>query len=137
MLEKIGEDIKNAMKNKEKEKLNALRYLKSMLLENKTSKSPKPDLDVISALHKKLKDSKESYPLGSEEQTNIEREISIIAEYLPTPLTKEEVTSIIKSIIDKQSAPNMGMVMKELTPQIKGRFDGKEASQMVNEILKS
>ena len=136
MIEKISEDIKNAMKSKEKERLNALRYLKSMLLENKTSKAPKPDLDVTAALQKKLKDSIQTFPENSPEREQLAKEIAIIGEYLPKPLERDDVIKLIQEIKEKLTNPNMGMVMKELTPQIKGRFDGKEASQLVTDLLK-
>ncbi|MBG08921.1 MAG: glutamyl-tRNA amidotransferase, partial [Halobacteriovoraceae bacterium] len=47
MFDQVTSDIKEAMKAKEKERLNALRYLKSLLLENKTSGKPKPEIDVV------------------------------------------------------------------------------------------
>lgn len=135
MLEKISEDIKNAMKAKEKEKLDALRYLKSMLLENRTAKSPQPELDIVINLCKKLKDSIDTYPAEHEARGKIQKEIQFLSEYMPKSITEAEVCSIIKEIILHLENPNLGAVMKELSPQIKGRFDGKLANQMVKDAL--
>ena len=135
MFDQVTSDIKEAMKAKEKEKLNALRYLKSLLLENKTSKSPKPELDVVVAHQKKLKDSMEAYPTESEQRQKISEEIEFLKPYLPTPMTEEDVRKIISDILSKMEKPHIGMIMKELSPQIKGKFDGKAANKIVQELM--
>ena len=136
MLDRVSQDIKTAMKEKNKAKLDALRYMKAMLIENKTAPKPKEEMDVVIGHYKKLKDSIESYPEGSEMAEKIKVEMEFIAEYMPQPMTKEEVQKLIDEIKAGMNNPHMGMIMKELTPQIKGKFDGKEASQMVKDALK-
>lgn len=136
MLEEINGLIKEAMKSKSKDRLQHLRYLKSMLMENQTSAKPKAEMDVVISHAKKLKDSLESYPDGHDMRSGIEEEIKTVTEFLPQPLTEEEVKSLITTIKSELDAPNMGMIMKALQPQIKGKFDGKKASQLVNESLK-
>lgn len=136
MFDKINADIKEAMKAREKERLDALRYLKAMLMENKVSKSPKPELDVIISHVKKLEDSIGVYPEGSPQQEKIRLEITFLKPYMPEALDEEGVKTLISEIISGLDNPNMGMVMKELSPQIKGKFDGKKASQMVIAALK-
>ncbi|MBL7664080.1 MAG: GatB/YqeY domain-containing protein [Bacteriovoracaceae bacterium] len=135
MFEQINEDIKTAMKNKDKVKLEALRYLKAMLIENKTSGAPKPEQDVVIAHAKKLKDSIATYPEGHEQREKIIAEIACLKDYLPTQMSKADVVALINSIKAKQSNPNMGTIMKELSPQIKGKFDGKEANDLVKAAL--
>jgi uncharacterized protein YqeY len=135
LLNQISEDIKNAMKAKLPEKLNALRYLKSMLIENKTSANPKVELDVVVALSKKLKESRESFPEGDENRIKLDQELSYISVYLPAALNEDEVKAMIQSIKAKHGQVNLGLMMKELTPLIKGRFDGKRASELVKESL--
>ena len=137
MLEQIAKDITDAMKKKEKERLDALRYLKAMLQENKVSKAPKAELDIVVAHHKKLKDSIENFPEGHILREKTLKEISFLEIYLPKQMTKDEVVSLIKSIISSQENTQIGLVMKELSPQIKGKFDGKEASNLVSELLKN
>lgn len=135
MIEQLNSDIKEAMKAKHKEKLTALRYLKSMIMENNTSKKPSSEMDVAIKHHKKLKESLVNYPDGHDMKAQIENEIEIIGNYLPQQMTEQEVSNIIEKIKTSHENPNMGAVMKELQPQIKGRFDGKKASQMVKDAL--
>jgi uncharacterized protein YqeY len=135
MLERLSNDIKEAMKAKEKERLAALRYLKSMLIENKTSTKPQPELDVTISYCKKLKDSLKSFPADSPQHGIVNTELSYLKVYLPKPLSEDEVRTLIQGLISKLDNPNMGMVMKELSPQIKGRFDGKRSTDIVKELL--
>ncbi len=131
LYEQINEDIKIAMKAKEKEKLEALRYLKAMLMENNTSTKPVAEMDVLVKHSKKLKDSISNYPDGHAAIAKIEAELNFIAVYLPAQLSEEAVVAMIAEIKASLPNPNMGLVMKELTPKIKGQFDGKRASDLV------
>ena len=131
----IEDDIKTAMKAKDKVRLNALRFLKSRLIENKTSTKPQEEFDVLVSHYKKLKDGLESFPEGNEIRLSTEQELKVLENYLPKPLNEAEVKKIIQGICQANPGTQMGLVMKELTPQIKGRFDGKRASDLVKEIL--
>ena len=131
----ISEQIKLAMKAKDKTRLNALRYVKKLFIENDTSSSPKPELDIIIAYAKKVKDSAALYPDGGDAQNEIYAEHKVLSEFLPAQISKEDVQSMINDIKAKLEAPNMGSIMKELQPQIKGQFDGKLASQMVKDSI--
>lgn len=133
--EQISKDIIGAMKNKEKEKLEALRYLKSLFIQNNTAVKPTDDQSVLISHVKKLQDSLSSFPDGNEIKIKTQKEIEIISQYMPKPLTQNEVEMIIKTIKAKLEKPNMGDIMKELTPQIKGKFDGKLASDLVKQSL--
>lgn len=136
LLEQISNDIKNAMKAQEKERLSALRCLKSSLLENKTAAKPKSEFDVVVAHCKKIKDSIETFPANDPNREKLQHEVDFLKVYLPQELSENEVRNIIATIISSfPQKPNMGMVMKELSPQIKGRFDGKLANQIVQELL--
>lgn len=136
MFEKITEDIKKAMFAKDKERLDALRYYKSMLIENKTSKTaPIPEMDVLIKHVKKLKDSLESFPPENEVRKKTEREILILSEYMPKQLSQEVVVGYIQEIIANNPGVNAGLVMKELSPKIKGQFDSKIANELVKAAL--
>jgi len=134
--DRINDEIKTAMRAKDKIRLNVLRYLKKLFIENDTSNKPIPEMDIIISYAKKMKDSIEHYPAGSEQSENLKEEVNILNEFLPKALSEGDVVEIIESIINDLESPNMGAVMKELTPKIKGQFDGKKASQLVNERLK-
>lgn len=135
MMEKITEDIKKAMIAKDKDRLDALRYLKAMFIENKTSKAPQPEMDVLIKHVKKLRDSLENFPEGNEIRIKTEKEIAALTEYLPKQLTEAEVKTFITEIISKNPGINAGLVMKELSPKIKGQFDSKLANELVKAAL--
>ncbi len=132
---KLNEDIKTAMKAKEKEKLQALRYMKSMLMENTTSKKPVSEIDVVVKHHKKIKDGLTTFPSDHPMYKQALFEIEVLSAYLPSQLSEDEVKELIEEIKSKLEKPNMGALMKELQPQIKGKFDGKKASEMVKNSL--
>lgn len=135
MFEKITEDIKKAMLAKDKSRLDALRYLKSMLIENKTSKTPIPEMDVLIKHVKKLKDSLENFPPENEIRKKTEEEINILSEYMPKQLDEADVKAMISAIVAANPGINAGLVMKELSPKIKGQFDSKLANELVKSAL--
>ena len=135
MFEQVSNDIKEAMKNKQKDRLDALRMLKSRLLENKTAKKPIAEQDVAIKYCKMLKDSLEQFPKGSEQYNKVETEIKFLSPYLPEQLSEDKVRAMITQIISEKEGADFGTVMKALSPQIKGKFDGKLASQMVKELI--
>ena len=132
----ISNEIKTAMKAKDKTRLNVLRYLKKLFIENDTSNKPIPVEDIVISHAKKTKDSLQLYPEGSDQQIEIQAELKVLAEFLPKQLTESEVNSFIEEIKSNYDQPNMGMIMKDLSPKIKGKFDGKKASQLVQAALK-
>ncbi|HYX33927.1 MAG: GatB/YqeY domain-containing protein [Pseudobdellovibrionaceae bacterium] len=135
MIERVSEDIKAAMKAKDKGRLDALRLLKSAFIENNTSAKPKSDAEVAIAHVKKLKDSMESYPAGSEEVAKIKSEIEFLSAYVPQPLSKEDFETMVRTFIHDNPGADFGAVMKAISPEIKGRFDGREASQIVKTLV--
>lgn len=136
MFEQITEDIKKAMIAKDKDRLDALRYFKAMLIENKTAKgTPQPEMDVLIKHVKKLKDSLDNFPAENEIRKKTEREIAVLSEYMPKQLGKEEVEAMIKDIVGRNPGINAGLVMKELSPKIKGQFDSKTANELVKAAL--
>lgn len=135
MFEQITEDIKKAMIAKDKDRLDALRYFKAMLIENKTAKAPIGEMDVLIKHVKKLKDSLENFPPENEIRKKTEKEIIVLSEYLPKQLGEDEVKGMIKDIISSNPGINAGLVMKELSPKIKGQFDSKTANELVKAAL--
>jgi uncharacterized protein YqeY len=134
--ETINNEIKLAMKARDKTRLNVLRYLKKLFIENDTSNKPVPLEDIVISYAKKTKESASLYPDGSDQKNEIFAEVKVLEEFLPKQLSESEVSAIIDTIKTSLDSPNMGSVMKELSPKIKGQFDGKKASQMVIAALK-
>jgi uncharacterized protein YqeY len=135
LIDQITADIKTAMINKEKDRLDALRGLKALLIENKTSRNPVSELDVAINCVKKLKGSLENFPEGHEIGVKTKKEIEYLSAYLPKELSSTEVTSMIQEILAANPALNQGLVMKELSPKIKGQFDSKEALELIKKAL--
>ncbi len=144
LAERINDDVKTAMKSQDKEKLNVIRMVKSAIqlakIEAKHDLSDEEVIDVISKQIKMRKDSIVEFEKAS--RTDLaeayKREIDILSEYMPEPLSKEEVEKIIEEVfvkINPTSPKQMGLIMKEVTPLVKGKFDMGEVSKMIREKL--
>ncbi len=134
LMEQVNNDIKEAMKAKQQERLDALRMLKAEYIKNNTAPKPIDELTITIAHAKRLSDSLEMYEKGSAAFEKIQKEIEVIKAYLPKAMEESEVVALIQKIKDA-GAKDMGSIMKELQPQIKGKFDGKRASDLVKAAL--
>ncbi len=134
LMEQVNNDIKEAMKAKQQERLDALRMLKAEYIKNNTAPKPTDELTITIAHAKRLSDSLEMYEKGSAAFEKIQKEIEVIKAYLPKAMEESEVVALIQKIKDA-GAKDMGSIMKELQPQIKGKFDGKRASDLVKAAL--
>lgn len=134
LMDKVNSDIKEAMKAKEQERLDALRMLKAEYIKNNTATKPTDELSVTVAHAKRLQDSLEMYEKGTPAYEKIQKEMDYLKPYLPQQMSETEVVSLITEIKAK-GAKDMGSIMKELQPQIKGRFDGKKASDLVKAAI--
>ena len=142
--ERIDNDIKEAMKAKEQEKLLALRAIKAELLLLKTSgKEEVTDDDVLKALQKMVKQRQQSADIFKEQnrQDLYEKEmkeVQFIKPYLPEEMSDEQLELVIKEIISSvgaTSAKDMGKVMGLATKQLQGKADGKKISDFVKKLL--
>lgn len=93
-------------------------------------------LAVVTRAVKRRRDAADQMRAGGREELaeKEETEAEMLAAYLPAALTEEEVRSIVREII-AGGATEMGPVMGQLMPRLKGRFDGKEANRIVREVL--
>lgn len=145
--EKIDSDLKEAMRAKEAERLSVLRMVKSAMMNAAIEKhgagGKLADSDAIVVLRKQVKQRQDSVA-GFEKGGRPElaekerREIGILAEYLPLPLTAEEVTSIVQAAIAETGASSkaqMGKVMKVVNEKAAGRADGRILSEAVQKAL--
>ena len=128
--EKINQEIKEAMKNKDKFRIGTLKYIKSLVQNNGLTKKPLPELDVIIGHHKKMSKMLEVY--SGDALNNLEKEILIIEEFVPKPLSEEELSSLIDKHI---SLGNMGAIMKAVKSEITGFFDGSLVSSLIKSKL--
>lgn len=146
LLENINNDIKTAMKEKNKVKLSALRAVKSELLLEQTSSASsgnitqEKELKIVQKLIKQRKDSADIYK--KEDRSDLYEkeiaEIEFLEAYLPEQMSDEELTAIIKSAIDETGASSMkdmGKVMGIVNKKAAGKAEGKIIAQKVKSLL--
>ncbi len=140
----IEENIIKALKAGEKEKLTVLRGLKSDLKYKQIALGKDlTDDDCIAVFNSALKkrnDSIEQFRAANRDDlvTSEEFGAAIIKEYLPEPLSDDELTSLIKSAISESGADSpqkIGLIMKIVIPQVKGRADGKRIKDISVKLL--
>lgn len=144
MREQILNDLKTAMKNKDKERLAVIRLVKGSMqmaeLDKGHELSDDEVMDVISKEIKSRKDSIAEFEKGNREDLvkQATDEIKILEEYLPKPFSSDEIMKIIDEVFDEvkpTSNKEMGKVMKELTQKLKNRADMSEVSKIVKEKI--
>lgn len=144
--DQINADIKAAMLAKEKEKLTALRSIKSMILLAETEKGATEDISEdaeMKLLMKAAKQRKDSADLfreqGRDDLADKEQsELDIISQYLPKQLNEDELKAELQKVIDQVGATgpqDMGKVMSMATKALAGKADGKTISAMVKTLL--
>lgn len=144
LTQRVAEDLKQAMKDRDKLRLNVLRLVKSAVKNQEIDRgSALTDEEVLSVFQKELKQRKDA--LVSFEQAGrtdlvdaAHAEIAVLMSYLPQPLTEAELTALAKSSltdVGATSKADMGKVMSDLMPKIRGRADGKAAQQVVSNLL--
>lgn len=139
--EKIFNDYKEAMKNKDGLKSSALSFLRAELINLAMAKSKKKldDPEVISVIKKQVKAHQDSIAQfkqgGRQELADKEtKELEILKAYLPPELSAEEIKKVIEEVIISTGAADpkdMGKVMKEVNAKIAGQADGKLVSDLV------
>ncbi|MEL6438810.1 MAG: GatB/YqeY domain-containing protein [Cyanobacteria bacterium J06621_8] len=146
--EQIGEDIKTAMKAKDKIRLQTVRGIKKAILDKEVELRPKgqdslnqeQEIELLSQQAKQRRDSIEQYTnagrndLAEQEQ----QELAIIETYLPKQVSDEEVETIVAQIIADTGATTMkdlGKVMGTAMKQLKGKADGKKIQALVRSKL--
>ena len=143
--ERIGEELKSAMKAQDAARVSTLRMLKSEVnaAAIKLGKNFLEDGEIFEVIQRMLKahqESVEAFTKGARADLveKEKKEIELLKVYLPPAMGEEELKGIIKGAIGelKVSGPlAMGQVMKAVMPKIKGRADGKLVNQLVTQLL--
>ncbi len=146
MLEKFNSDIITSMKEKDQFRLTVLRMVKgAMQLESINNKKEVNDELLIESVSKQIKlrnDSITEFEKAGRMdlvETN-KKEIAILQEYLPRQLSDSELDKIIDDVfkvVQPTSAKDMGLIMREITPQVKGKVDMKIVSDKIKNKLDS
>lgn len=145
LLDKLNEDMKQAMRNKEKEKLSVIRMLKAALQneaihQGKKELSPEDEVNVLAKELKQRRDSVTEYDKAGRTDLSdkVRDEIKIVEDYAPKQLTAEEVEDIVKASINEVGATSkadFGKVMSNIMPKVKGKADGSIVNQLVKKYL--
>ena len=144
LIEEIDDEIKEAMKARDGERRDALRLildaLKKSEKELQRPLSEEEELQVMQRERKRRVEAAEAFRAGGrEEQADAEeRELEILEEFMPEPLSEDEIEEIVDDVIAEVGATKMadlGRVMADVMPQIAGRADGSQVSQIVREKL--
>lgn len=142
--EKINNDLKEAMKNKDSFKLSVIRMVKgAMQLEKSNPRAELTDDDVIKVISKQIKMRKESITqfeaAGREDLVEQnKKELEILSAYMPEQLSLDEIILIIDKVFEDvkpTSAKDMGMVMKSISPLVKGKADMSLVNSLIKERL--
>ena len=143
--QKIQQDLKTAMKSGDRFKVDTLRGLIAQIKDERIKLRPKElqEKDVLAVLHRAVKRRKEAielYKQGNRADLveKEQKELEIIRQYLPEPMSREEVLTLINQAIAEVQAASikdMGKVMGTVMKKVQGRADGKEVQQLVRERL--
>ena len=146
LFDQVSSDIRTAMKARDKVRLEALRNIKKYFIEAKTAPGANDTLEdaaalkILQKLAKQGEESADTYAKAKRQDlADVElAQVAVIKEYLPKPLTEEEITAQVKDIIAQtgaQGMKDMGKVMGQATKQMAGKADGKVISTIVRQLL--
>lgn len=144
LLNDLNQDMKQAMKDKNKQKLSVIRMLKASL-QNETIKlgrelNEEEELTVLVREMKQRKDSLQEFEKAGRDDlvAGLQDEIAVLTPYLPKQLTEEELQEIVAQTISETGAASkadMGKVMGALMPKVKGKADGGLVNRIVQQQL--
>jgi uncharacterized protein len=146
--EKIDLDLKNSMKSGDKTRLNAIRSIRASLLEKEVSirvagkgvLSDEQEIEVLVSLAKKRRDAIEQFTAGNRPDLAATElaELTVIEEYLPEPVSDDDVRAVVEDIVAKTGATSMkdiGKVMGQAMKALKGKADGTKVQEIVKSLL--
>lgn len=141
---RLQNDIKEAMRARDQQRLDALRFALSVIKQKEVDdRITVDDSQVLSILEKLIKQRKEAIDQFKKAARNdlVKKEtweLNLLQSYLPEPLSEPEITRLIQETIktvEAVSVRDMGKVMAALKPQIQGRADGAKVSHLVKTLL--
>lgn len=146
LFDQVSSDIRTAMKARDKVRLEALRNIKKYFIETKTAPGANDTLEdaaalkILQKLAKQGEESADTYAKAKRQDLADAElaQVAVIKEYLPKPLSEEEITAQVKAIIAQtgaQGMKDMGKVMGQATKQMAGKADGKVISTIVRQLL--
>ena len=144
LIGQIEADLKEAMKGRDTARRDALRLiLNALRAAEKELQRPLHDeeeLQVLQRERKRRQEAVEAFRVGGREEQALaeEAELDVLEEFMPEPLSEEELERIVDDVIAEVGATSLrdlGRVMADVMPQVAGRADGSDVSQLVREKL--
>jgi uncharacterized protein YqeY len=144
LIEEIDDELKDAMRARDAERRDTLRLilnaLKNSEKELQRPLSEEEELQVLQRERKRRIEAADAFRTGGrEEQAEAEeRELDVLEEFMPEPLSEDELEAIVDDAIAENGATSLrdlGRVMADVMPQVAGRADGSAVSQLVREKL--
>jgi uncharacterized protein YqeY len=142
--QQLTEDMKTAMKAKDKVRLSIIRMIKNEIDKREIdTRKELTEAEAIEAVtsYKKVVSQQLEYAVNANEQERIDEfnnELQVVNQYLPQQLSEEEVKKIVQALIDSNGfagVKDKGALMKVLMPEVKGKADGKLVSDVVTQLL--
>ena len=139
VLERVQDDVKDALKGGDRERVHALRLIVNEL-QKAAKEGQDDDVAVLQRERKRRLEAAEAYREGGSEDRAAaeEREAEMIETYLPEQMPEEELRAIVGDAVAESGASSpkeMGKVMSLVMPKVQGRADGKRVSELVREAL--
>ena len=145
MIDEVRAQMMEAMKNKNKDRKDALSMLLSALKNKAIDKrSDLTQAEEYEVVKKEIKQTRETMELAPAERTDIkeacEIRLAVYQEFAPEEMSEESIRAQVKEVLEvlgitEPSGKDKGKVMKELTPRVKGRADGSLVNKIVGEML--
>jgi uncharacterized protein YqeY len=140
----IREALSRALKQQQRVEVATLRLLLSEIKNAEIAQQKPADdnkvLDVIAKEVKRRRESIEAFKVGNRSDlvAQEEAELAVLMSYLPEQMSRAEIMAVARQVVDAVGAKgpsDKGRVMSQLMPQLKGKADGKEVSEIVSELL--
>ncbi|MEE8442950.1 MAG: GatB/YqeY domain-containing protein [Dehalococcoidia bacterium] len=144
--ERLLEDLRDAMRQRDDLRRSTLRLIRAAIQNEEIARHEPLDdariIDILSRIARQHQESITEFLKGNRPDLveREEAELAIVRQYLPQPLTGQELAELARLAIDEVGATGpaeLGKVMGRLMPQVRGRADGAEARQVVSELLES
>jgi uncharacterized protein YqeY len=146
MRDKLEDDIRQSMRDRNQARLDALRFLKSAVqAAEKTGGESLDDARMVDVVARQVNDRRESIRMFREgNRTDLvskeSAELQVLEEYLPPQMSREELESLIQDLVSQVGATSIrdkGKLMGRLMPQVKGKADGAIVNELATQILES
>jgi len=144
--DKIEDDIRQSMRSQNRQRLDALRFLKSAIqLVEKDQQKVLDDTGVTEVITKQVKERRESIRMFEEGSradlvAKESAELAVLEEYMPPQMSAEQLAALIREVsrqVGAETPRDKGKVMGRLMPQVRGLADGAQVNALVDEILGS